>query len=103
MPYSQGLSNNLYPKPNQAQFFELIHISLRSILILSSHLCLGLSKGLFPVGVPINILKALLSGYVNCPSQSSRFNHPDYSRGMVHIMKFLIVKPSPLPIHIRRA
>ena len=35
-------------------------ISLRFILILSSHLCLGLPKSLFPVGVPVKILKALL-------------------------------------------
>ena len=35
-------------------------ISLRFILILSSHLRLGLPKGLFPVGLPVNILKALL-------------------------------------------
>jgi hypothetical protein len=30
------------------------------ILILSSHLCLGLLKGLFPVGLTVKILKALL-------------------------------------------
>ena len=29
---------------------------LRSILILSSHLCLSLPKGLFPVGLPVKIL-----------------------------------------------
>ena len=33
---------------------------LRYILILSPHLRIGLPKGLFPVGVPVNILKALL-------------------------------------------
>ena len=33
---------------------------LKSILILSSHLRLGLPKGLFPIGVPVKILKALL-------------------------------------------
>ena len=33
---------------------------LKSILILSSHLRLGLPKGLFPVGLPFKILKALL-------------------------------------------
>ena len=37
-----------------------IPISSKSILILSSHLRLGLTKGLFPVGLPIKILKALL-------------------------------------------
>ena len=35
-----------------------------------------------------------------CPSQSSWLNHPDYIRWTVQTMKFLIVKPSPLPILI---
>ena len=43
-----------------AQFLVLISISLRSILIMSSNVRLGLQKGLFPVDVPVKILKALL-------------------------------------------
>ena len=58
MLHSQGLSNNSYPEPNQP--ISLHPISSRSILILSSHLRLGLPKGLFPVGLPVKILKALL-------------------------------------------
>ena len=42
------------------RFPALIPISSRSILILSSHLRLDLPKGLFPVGLPVKILKALL-------------------------------------------
>ena len=38
---------------------DSLPISLRSILILS-YLRLGLPKGLFPVGVPVKILKAPL-------------------------------------------
>ena len=38
-------------------FLVIIPIFLRSILIVSSHLRLGLHKGLFPVGLPIRILK----------------------------------------------
>ena len=64
------------------------------------HLRLDLPKGLFPVGLPAKILKALLSSSMPCPSQSSRFNHPDYIRWMVQTMKFLIVEPSPLSIPI---
>ena len=53
MPHSQ--------EPNQPNSsYWLIPISLRFILILSSHLCLGLPKGLFPADVPVKILKALL-------------------------------------------
>ena len=55
MPHSQGLSNNSYPEPNQPNSPSLIPISSMSILILSSHLRLGLPKGLFPVGLPVNI------------------------------------------------
>ena len=60
MPHSQGLSNNPYPEPNQPNS-SLIPISLRSIVISSSHQCLRLRKGLIPVGLPVNILKALFS------------------------------------------
>jgi hypothetical protein len=69
MPHSQGLSNNPYSELNQ--FLIFISISLRSILILISHLCLCLPKGIFPVGLPVKILQALLPflhfGYMTCP------------------------------------
>ena len=60
MAHSQGLSNNSYPEPKQTQFPALIHISSRYTLMLSSHLRLGLPKGLFPIGLPVKILKTLL-------------------------------------------
>ena len=60
IPHSQRLSNNPYPEPKQTQFLVFITISLRSILILSTHLRLRLHKGLLPVGIPVKILKALL-------------------------------------------
>ena len=43
----------------------MISISLRSIPILSSHLCLRLPNGLFHVGVSDKILKALLISILN--------------------------------------
>ena len=42
------------------QVLVLIPVSLRSILILSSHLRLGLPKDLLPIGIPVQILKAIL-------------------------------------------
>jgi len=59
------------PKPREPEFQYRIHsgysviwvpsrISLKSILILSCDLHLGLPRGIIPVGLPVNILKALL-------------------------------------------
>ena len=56
MQHSQRFSNNPYPEPNQANS-SYRYLCLRSILILSSHLRLGLPEGLFPVGVTVKILK----------------------------------------------
>ena len=60
MSHSKGLSNNPYSKPNQPNYPQWYPISSRSILILSSQLRLGLPKGLFPIGLPVKILQALL-------------------------------------------
>ena len=57
MSHSQRLSLSW---AKSAQFLVMIPIYLRSILILYSHLSLGLPKGLFPVDLPVKILKALL-------------------------------------------
>ena len=58
------------------QFLVLMPTYLRSILILSSHLRLGLPKGLFPVGLPVKILKAVLpsSILVTWPTHLSLLN-----------------------------
>ena len=63
MPHSQGLSDNPYPELNQPNY------TLRSILILSSRLRLGLPKSLFPVGLPVKILKVFLPSSIlaTCP------------------------------------
>ena len=83
------------------QLLALIPISLRSILILSSHLRLGLPKGLFPVDVLVKILKALLPSSIlaTWPAYLN-LHHRDYIRWTVQNMKFLIVEPSPLSILI---
>ena len=78
MPHSQG--SPIIPILSRInQFLVLKSISLRSILILSSHLRLRLPQGIFPVGVPVKILKELLpSGYMTYPSQFCTLDHPDY-------------------------
>ena len=75
MPHLQGLSNNPYPEPNHPNYPHWY------ILILSSHLRLGLPKSFFPAGVPVESTPTFFHyGYMGCPSQSSRLNHPHYIR-----------------------
>ena len=59
-PHLQGLSNPILSRAESSQFLILTPISLNSILILSSNLLLGLPKSLFPAGVHVKIMKALL-------------------------------------------
>ena len=59
MPHSKGLSNNSYPESNQSNPSYWYLFLKDPFIVLSSHLCLGISKALFPVGVPVKILKAL--------------------------------------------
>ena len=55
------------------QFLVLITIYLIFILILSSHLHLGVPKGLLPVGLPVKVLKELLSFSI-LPTRPSHLN-----------------------------
>ena len=57
MRHSQGLSSNPYPESNQP---NSLPISLSSILVLSSHIRLGLRKGLFPAGMHMSTLAVLI-------------------------------------------
>jgi hypothetical protein len=61
LSYSQEPSTGLlYPEPDQSSPYQPILFHLRSILILYTHLRLGLPSDLFPSGFPTNILYAFL-------------------------------------------
>ena len=66
------------------------HTSWRTILILSTHLRLGLPTGLFPSDFPIKTLYTppLLTHtrHMPSPSHSSRFYHPHNNGGGVQII-----------------
>jgi hypothetical protein len=55
LPCSQEPCTGPYPEPDRSSPYQSLPISLRSILILSIHLRLGLPSGLFHSGFPTNI------------------------------------------------
>jgi hypothetical protein len=68
---------------SSASSIQSIHphpTSWRSILMLRSHLCLGLTSGLFPSGFPTETVcnsPLAHTRYMPLPSHSSRFVHPN--------------------------
>jgi len=90
---------------SRIHFAPLIHICLRSILMLSSHLLLGLSSGLFISGFSTVILYAFLISpiHVICPRPSHLpwFDHHNNIWWNVEVMKPLIMRSSPAMAHFR--
>jgi len=82
LPHSQKPATCPYPEPARSYPYPPHPTSYRSILILSSHVRLGLPSGLFPPGFPAKTLhKPLLSPhtrYMPRLSHSSRFDHPNH-------------------------
>jgi len=78
--------------------------SCRSILILSSHLRLGLQIGFFPTGFPTKSLYTplLSTNRATCPgnSHSSSCDHPKNIWLAAQIIKFLTMRFSPLPCYL---
>ena len=83
--FTRVLQKSLY-WTESTQCLILIQISLRSILLFSSHLRLDL---------PFR--------YMTCSSKSPRLNHPDYIRWTAQTMKFLIAESSPLSWFSKRS
>jgi hypothetical protein len=69
LPCSQETSTGPYPEPDQSNSYHPM-LFQRPILILSTHLRLGLPSGLFPSGILTNILHAFLFSPISatCPA-----------------------------------
>ena len=73
--------------------------SLRSILISSSHLPLGLPSSLFPSGLPTKTSPLPPTCYIPRPSHSSGFDHPN-SIWWVQIIKLHNMQSAPLHCYL---
>jgi hypothetical protein len=76
--YSQGLSKNFYPEPNQ--ILKLASISLRFALTLSSYLHIFL----YDVGLPVPLFWIHTNFYNNSNNYVSRKNVVDNTRAHIH-------------------
>jgi hypothetical protein len=76
-------------------------ISLRSILILSSHLCLSLLHGLLPSDFSTNILYAHLfhACYMPCPPHPPWLDNLNIWWSVLQVMKHPIIQSSPASCH----
>jgi hypothetical protein len=91
LPYSQDPSTGPHPEPDQSSPY---HPILRSILILSIHLRLGLPSGLFPSFTPISYMHSSSphSFYMPCPSHPPLLTHSNYTWRRVQVIQLLIMQ-----------
>jgi hypothetical protein len=100
--YLRETVTDSYSEPDESNLpSEPTCISLRSVLILSSRLCLGLPSGLFPSDFPTKILCSLLphTCYIPHSSHPPWFDHPNNIWWSVQILKLLTVQCSPASRH----
>jgi hypothetical protein len=95
-PHSQEPTNDPYSQPGESTPPQ--PISLRSILIPSSHLHLGLSSGLFPFSLshqnPVHVSTLSHACHMPCPPHSPWFDLPNNIWWWVQIMKLPTVQLS---------
>jgi len=79
LPRSQAPANCPYSEPDQSSPCHPNSTTVRSILILSCHLSLGLPRGFFPSGL---LPKTLYAPHLSpiCATCSSRFHYPSNIR-----------------------
>jgi hypothetical protein len=97
-PYSQEPATCPYPKPDRSSLYPPHPTSRRSIIILSSHLLLGLPSGLLPSGFPTKTLYAPLLSHIRttCPADlSSWSDHPKSIWWGVQSIKLLVMLRHP--------
>jgi hypothetical protein len=105
LPCSQEPSSRPYPEPNKSNQYHTIlylSLSLTSILILSTHLLLGLPSSLFLLAFhqyPICIPLLRYSCYLPYPSHPPWLDHSNYTWRRVQVMNLLIMQF--ICLHIR--
>jgi hypothetical protein len=98
LPCSQEPSTGPYPKPYRSSPYRPI-LSLKSILILSTHLSLCLPSSLFLSDFPTNILYAFLFSPVRaiCPVHPPWLDHSNYTWRYKLWSIWLCILPQLLP------
>jgi hypothetical protein len=97
LPRSQEPSTGPYPEPDESSPYHPHPVFLRSILILFSHLHLGLPSALFPYGFPLKpYMYSLLphACYMPSPFHPPWLDNSNYTLRIVQVMK-LIMQFSP--------